>query len=216
MTIEIAIVEDVEALRRRYADICVRADDMRIAWMAGSVREALEQLARKVPSVLLIDIGLPDGSGIDVIRRASRQHPGCEIMVVSMFGDEEHVIAAIEAGAMGYILKDSLEEEFHETIRDLCAGGSPISPNVARILLRRARRAPSPPGPGPECIELSEREAEILNLVAKGFGHGEIARMLAISANTVRTHVYRIYNKLSVHSRGEAVYEATRIGLIRA
>lgn len=214
LTIEIGIVEDLPELCRRYSNICSRAGDMHIAWMAGSVQEALHRLSQQVPAVLLVDIGLPDGSGIEVIRRAATLRQPCEIMVVSMFGDEDNVVAAIEAGAMGYILKDSLEEEFHETIRDLVAGGSPISPNVARILLRRSRRRPEPTAGTTESIELSERESEILNLVAKGFGYAEIARLLAISANTVRTHVYRIYNKLSVHSRTEAVYEATRIGLI--
>jgi DNA-binding NarL/FixJ family response regulator len=136
-----------------------------------------------------------------------------------VFGDEENVVAAIAAGASGYLLKDTLADSFLTTIRDLHAGGSPISPSIARILLLRSRQAPPAPGHGAPAAGgldslLADREAEILRLVAKGFNFGEIGGLLGISTNTVRTHIYRIYRKLSVHSRGEAVFEARKIGLL--
>jgi DNA-binding NarL/FixJ family response regulator len=136
-------------------------------------------------------------------------------MVVSVFGDEAHVLASIAAGATGYILKDSLPEELVDIIKQLRAGGSPISPIIARQLLKKLR----PPGsesypsardhPG-----LSARESEILSLIAKGFSFTEIAKLLEISPHTVTAYVKKIYQKLAVHSRGEAVYEAGRMGLI--
>jgi DNA-binding NarL/FixJ family response regulator len=143
-------------------------------------------------------------------------------MVVTVFGDEQHVIASIEAGATGYILKDSLPEQFVGLIAQLRAGGSPISPMIARQLLRRMKPAAAPASsalgkpPGSDTPEqaLSPRESEVLGLIAKGFNFAEIARLLEVSPHTITAHVKKIYQKLAVHSRGEAVYEATRMGLL--
>jgi DNA-binding NarL/FixJ family response regulator len=215
LSIEVAIVEDDTALRERYADLITSAADTHVAWAAGSVAEALRKLEAVAPDALLVDLGLPDGSGLAVINLAKKRYPGCEVMVVSVFGDEENVVAAIRAGASGYLLKDALADSFLNTIRELIAGGSPISPSIARILLNRAR-APHEPQGSAEAAEgnLAERELEILGLVAKGFNFPEISRLLGISNNTVKTHIYRIYRKLSVHSRGEAVFEAKKLGLL--
>ncbi len=215
MPIEVAIVEDDGALRERYAELIATARDAHIAWVAGTVADAMQRLLVSAPDVLLVDLGLPDGSGLSVISFAKRRYPRCEVMVVSVFGDEENVVAAIEAGASGYLLKDALAESFLNTIRELRAGGSPISPSIARILLNRARdlHRSGDPRELPES-DLAERELEILGLVAKGFNFPEISRLLGISNNTVKTHIYRIYRKLSVHSRGEAVFEAKKLGLL--
>jgi DNA-binding NarL/FixJ family response regulator len=215
MPIDVAIVEDDAVPRERYVELLAAATDMRLLWAARSAAEALRLLESGAPQVLLVDLGLPDGSGLEVIGRARAHHPGCEVMVVSVFGDEQHVVAAIAAGASGYLLKDALADSFLNTIRELRAGGSPISPSIARIILNRARPAgpPAASGEPPEC-ELAERERQILGLVAKGFNFQEIGRLLDVSNNTVKTHIYRIYRKLSVHSRGEAVFEAKRLGLL--
>jgi DNA-binding NarL/FixJ family response regulator len=215
MPIEVAIVEDDAVLRERYAELITAAGDMRLGWAAASAGEALRLLASSAPQVLLVDLGLPDGNGLDVIAFATAHYASCEAMVVSIFGDEEHVVGAIAAGARGYLLKDALADSFLTTIRELHAGGSPISPSIARIILNRAR----PPDSSDRTAaplegELAERELEILGLVAKGFNFQEIGRLLGISNNTVKTHIYRIYRKLSVHSRGEAVFEAKRLGLL--
>ena len=140
-------------------------------------------------------------------------------MVITVFGDEQHVIASIEAGATGYVLKDSLPEEFLALIAQLRAGGSPISPTIARQLLRRMQPAPvaTPTRPAPPAdpdAALSARESEVLGLIAKGFNFAEIARLLSVSPHTITAHVKKIYQKLAVHSRGEAVYEASRMGLL--
>ncbi len=215
MPIAVAIVEDDAVLSERYHELIACAGDMRLEWTASGVAVALQRLGTAVPDVLLVDLGLPDGSGLEVIRAAKARRPECEVMVVSVFGDEEHVVAAIGAGASGYLLKDALADSFLGTIRELRAGGSPISPSIARIILNLARPpGGSPQGAEPSECDLAEREQEILSLVAKGFNFQEIGRLLGISNNTVKTHIYRIYRKLSVHSRGEAVFEATRLGLL--
>lgn len=171
------------------------------------------------PDVLLVDLGLPDTSGIEVIRHASQTLPKCECMVVTVFGDEEHVLASIEAGAAGYLLKDASEENFLAGIRELIAGGSPISPIIARRLLKRFQSESIGPAAatadGKSEVALSEREKEILLLASKGFNYPEMGKLMGISPHTVTSHVKKIYRKLAVHSRGEAVFEANRMGLIR-
>jgi len=214
MIIHVASLEDDQVLAERYAELIRSAADMELVWSASSLAAARAALARRVPDVLLVDLGLPDGSGLEIIRHLRTHHPESESMVVSIFGDEANVVAAIEAGASGYLLKDMLAEPFLNTIRELRAGGSPISPSIARILLTRARAPGTPAVSNAEGTTLAERETEILGLVAKGFNFGEVGRLLNISTNTVRTHIYRIYRKLSVHSRGEAVFEAQKLGLL--
>jgi len=187
----------------------------------GDLASARRQLARQAPDVLLTDLGLPDGSGIELIRETAAQRPETDVMVITVFGDEDHVLASIEAGATGYILKDSLPDEFLALITQLRAGGSPISPLIARQLLKRFKGPPAAavhsslgtPEGGLEA-GLSARESEVLALIAKGFNFAEIARLLTVSPHTITAHVKKIYQKLAVHSRGEAVYEATKMGLL--
>ncbi len=214
----VLIVEDDRTFRARFEKIVSRTANLRIVAAVESVAEALREIAAHDVDLLIVDLGLPDGDGTAVIRKAVETHPDCAVMVVTVFGDEENVVTAIEAGASGYLLKDSTSEDFALAIDDLLQGGSPVSPMVARLILNRVRGSCTPVSESGEADEsaarLSEREAQILTLVAKGFGFGEICRLLSISTNTVKTHVNRIYRKLAVHSRGQAVYEATRLGLI--
>jgi DNA-binding NarL/FixJ family response regulator len=215
MTIQIAVLGDDSALCDLYGELIAGAEDMRLAWTARSIAEAQHRLEHGGSDVLLVDLGLPDGSGLTVIAAAKKRYPACEIMVVSVFGDEENVVAAIEAGATGYLLKDALADWFLNTIREVHAGGSPISPSIARILLSRAYKSSAQhPRSNDLGEQLAEREMEILRLIAKGFNFPEIGQLLTISTNTVKTHIYRIYRKLSVHSRGEAVFEAKKLGLL--
>ena len=221
MVTTVMLVEDDPAFLARFCGIVASAPELRLIAAVSDLAAARQLLATQAPDVLLTDLGLPDGSGIDVIRETARAHPGTDIMVVSVFGDEEHVVASIEAGATGYVLKDSLPDEFVALIRELRAGGSPISPLIARKLLRTFRTAQpapatTPAGAAQAAAEagLTPREAEVLGMVAKGFSFAEVARLLEMSPHTVTAHVKKIYQKLAVHSRGEAVYEATRMGLL--
>lgn len=218
----VMVVEDDASFLTRFCGIVASAPDLTLCAAVTNLASARQALLREVPDVLLVDLGLPDGSGIDLIRQVATQHPATDIMVISVFGDEQHVLASIEAGATGYILKDSLPEEFVAVIAQLRAGGSPISPLIARRLLKRlvptsaaGATATAPAAPAAACEALlSARESEVLGLIAKGFNFAEIARLLAISPHTITAHVKKIYQKLAVHSRGEAVYEATKLGLL--
>ena len=229
--IRVLLVEDEPVFAERFAAI-VRSDaEFELIGVAPNCAAARAILAHTAPDILLADLGLPDGSGIDIIRETAQRYPQCDIMVVTVFGDEDHVLASIEAGAAGYVLKDSIPEEFHGLLRQLRAGGSPITPVIARKLLSRFKLPGSPGASAPSRSSiasaatvvpkpavpniLSPRETEVLTYIAKGFSFNEIAELLGMSAHTVTTHVKRIYQKLAVHSRGEAVYEATQMGLLR-
>jgi DNA-binding NarL/FixJ family response regulator len=213
----VLLVEDDEATRTRLARAVEHDPGLTLVAAVGSCRDARAELGRVAPDVLLVDLGLPDGSGIDLIREAKRLGVRTEAMVITVFGDEAHVVAAIEAGASGYVLKDGTNAYIADSIRALVNGGSPISPVIARHLLRRFR-TPAPVAPragGEEVPELTEREHEVLALLVKGFTFSEIGDLLGISAHTVTTHVKHIYGKLAVRSRAEAVYEALQLGIVK-
>jgi DNA-binding NarL/FixJ family response regulator len=213
MVIRVALVEDDPEFLRRFADIVETAPSLALAGTAGTAREGLALVESRCADVYLVDLGLPDGSGMEIIRRAARHHPEANMMVVTVFGDDNHVFSSIEAGATGYLLKDALPGEMVSCIEDIHAGGSPVNPVIARRLLRSFRPAPSAPA-APPANPLSERESEILTMIAKGLSFAEIGESLGISPHTVTAHVRKIYDKLSVRSRGEAVFEAQQLGLI--
>jgi len=215
----VAMVEDDRDTRARLAS-SIRAQaslDLVAEYATGA--EALAGLDSRAPDVLLVDLGLPDISGLEVVRFAASRHPDCDILIISIFGDEANVLAALEAGARGYLLKGSLQHDIAFDIQDIRNGGSPLSPVIARQVLKRLRT----PGRGgsekrtgtEEETTLTARESEILNTISRGFSYAETAQMLGISVGTVHTFLKRIYRKLAVHSKTEAVFEASRLGLIR-
>jgi DNA-binding NarL/FixJ family response regulator len=210
--ISVLIVEDDERFRVAFATSVAEAPDMRLAGTAADLAPGLRLLREQRPDVLLVDLGLPSGSGVELIRYANDHLPQTDVMVVSVFGDEPHVMASLEAGATGYLLKDAQAADLTEQIRTLRAGGSPISPVIARQLLLRLT-----PQSAPVVDEalLSPQERQVLTLSAKGFSFEEIARMLEVSRHTVMTYVKRSYRKLQVHSKTEAIYEARKLGLVR-
>jgi DNA-binding NarL/FixJ family response regulator len=170
-----------------------------------SGEEALETLPSLNPDVVLMDIGLPGMSGIECIARLKRELPSTQIMMLTVFEDDERIFNSITAGATGYLLKNTPPAKLIEAISDLHAGGSPMSNQIARRLVREFQK-PHPK----ECdlSSLSARELEVLNLLAKGFLYKEIADTLKLSRHTVRTHIRNIYEKLQVRSRTEAVVKA--------
>lgn len=231
---QVLIVEDDPQMRDFFAASIVRSASLSLAGTVGTVADALAWLSApgQTVDVLLVDLGLPDGSGLDVIRATARLHPECEALVISMFGDEDNVLASIEAGALGYIHKDSNPEDIATSVLEMKGGASPISPMIARRVLSKYLRlkddaaasvapvdAPvrvaEPPvwQSGPRGL-LSQREHDVLDLVARGFSYGEIARLRSISVSTVQTHIKNLYRKLAVSSRTEAVYEAKQMGLL--
>lgn len=211
--IRVAIVEDDPDFSGALCRVVDDASDMLLTGMAASQADGLAMLDGTPADVLLVDLGLPDGSGIEVIRAAVRAWPLCSIMVSTNFGDETHVMRSIEAGAAGYLLKDSSSTRMGEEIRSLAGGGSPISPIIARQVLARFRMAPAAAA-DPAQAPLSQREREVLDLITKGFTVHEIAGLMQLSHFTVRTFVRRIYSKLNVKSKAEAIFEARSQGLL--
>lgn len=222
----VLVVEDDSRARAFFEASVQRSPSLFWLGSAGTVREALAWLAdtATIPDVLLVDLGMPDGSGLDVIRHAVARFPGCEPLVISVFGDEENVLSSIEAGAVGYIHKDAAPEDIAQTIVEMKAGASPISPMIARRVLAKYRSLqsgapaqPAAPGVAPDPGApglLSVREHEVLTLISRGFSYAEIARLKGLSVHTVQTHIKNLYGKLAVHSKSEAVFEATRLGLL--
>ncbi len=213
----VLIVEDEQELMHRFSKAVLADDSLSLAAAVASGAAALAVLSDMSPDVLLLDLGLPDMHGIEVIRHVARHHPTCDVLVVTMFGDDQHVFDALEAGATGYLLKDSGLKSIAASIHDLRAGGSPISPSIARRVLARLRTEPAASAStdqAPAPSVLTPREIELLKLTAKGLSFNSIGELLDISPHTVVAHVKNIYRKLAVHSRGEAVYEAKQMGLL--
>lgn len=216
-TISVALVEDDARVRERFVQVIGGEPSLRLEFTASRAEELLAWHAGHAVDVLLVDLGLPDMSGLEVIRRCRVLQPDCAVMVISMFGDEASMLSAFEAGATGYLLKDGTEADLAEHVLSLHAGGSPMTPVIARKLLLRWRdSAPAAPVPVPQPLvePLSRRESQALDLIARGFTYAEIAAQLGVSVTTIQTHVRGIYAKLGVHSKTEAVFEARQHGLL--
>ena len=215
----VALVEDDRDTRARLASSIRAQPSLELVAEYETGAEALAGLESLAPDVLLVDLGLPDISGLDVARFAAGRHPDCDILVISIFGDEANVLAALEAGARGYLLKGSLQHDIAFDIQDIRNGGSPLSPVIARQVLKRlqapGRESPQKKAEAEDETTLTTREGEILNAISRGFSYAETAQMLGISVGTVHTFLKRIYRKLAVHSKTEAVFEGNRLGLIR-
>ena len=220
---QVLVVEDDVQTQTFFAASVAGCPPLALAAAVGTQAEALAWLRRPdhVVDVLLVDLGLPDGSGVEVIRLATQLHPACEPLVISMFGDEDNVLASIEAGALGYIHKDAAPDDIAQVILDMLAGASPISPMIARRVLAKYHAAAQlrpPPARVAVVFDspcLSPRETEVLGLMARGFSYAEIAKLQTVSIHTVQSQIKSLYTKLAVNSKTEAVFEATQLGLLR-
>lgn len=185
-----------------------------VAWAHG-VADGLAALDAAPPRLLLVDLGLPDGNGLSLIRHGAALQPAPDILVVSVLGDEGHVVGALAAGANGYLLKGDALATLRHAIGQVMDGGAPISPAIAVHLLRRLRGAAPATAPESGDAVLTAREIEILELAAKGLPHAEIGSLLGLRYSTVVSYVREIYRKLAVHSRAQALFEARQLGLLR-
>lgn len=236
--IRVFVVEDQTKILKNQLRLLEGHPEIEIVGTALSGEAALEEVPRVAPDVLLLDLGLPRMSGIDVTRAVKASHPSVEILIFTIFDEEDKVLEAVKAGASGYLLKGATVDKIIEAIKEVSAGGTVIQPNLARRLLRHFRvdpeaasaaaAAPAVEAPvqaaptaaqlaareDPPLKPLSDREKEILQLIAKGISNSEAARMLNLSKATIRTHLEHIYRKLEVTNRVEAVTEGIRKGLI--
>ena len=219
--IRVLVVEDQPKILKNQLKLLDAAEEIEIVGTAMNGETAIDEIPRCNPDVLLLDLGLPRMSGIEVTREVKARWPKVEILIFTIFDEEGKVLEAIKAGASGYLLKGASSDKIIEAIRDVCAGGTIIQPSLARNLLKhfRAGADPAQPSAAPDPADLgmrplSDREKEILQLIAKGISNSEAAHVLNLSKATIRTHLEHIYQKLEVTNRVEAVTEGIRKGII--
>ncbi len=213
--VRVAILEDDEGTRRSLRDIV--ESDSRCCFLGGcgTLTQALKTLPGLAPDVVLVDVHLPDGTGIECVRQLSLEMPETEFVMLTCYSDSDVLFDALAAGAHGYLIKPARVDEVLAAIHDVVAGGAPMSSMVARRIVRSFER-PVPPAVAPlpaqsEDIALAPREREVLDLLATGAMYKEVAKHLGVSRNTVITHIRRIYKKLHVHSRHHAVERYKRM-----
>ncbi|MDZ7938621.1 MAG: response regulator transcription factor [Rhodoferax sp.] len=225
LPIAVAVLEDETHVRKMFEAAIAADPGLQLAFSAQTVAEAKRLAQSHAAQVYLVDLGLPDADGREFIRWVTQEQPGASTMVVTVFGDDEHIVSSFAAGAVGYLLKDAPADEIAQHIAELVGGGSPISPSVARRMLQHFKTQTVPlttsTGTSPAPLEvyppeqaLSAREHEVLCLIEKGLTYEEIAQVLGITWHTVTGYLRRVYRKLEVNSRGEAVFEARQRGLL--
>jgi DNA-binding NarL/FixJ family response regulator len=207
MAIRVSVVEDDAQARELLVGWINRSEQFQCTSDHGSGEEALECLPRSQPEIVLMDINLPGMNGPDCVRRLKPLLPDAQFVMVTIYEDSDHIFEALQSGATGYLLKQTERTELLAALKQVHAGGSPMTPNIARKVVR-AFQQPQPPRPRGQSeglTQLSARENEILELLAQGFLYKEIADKLGIKLATVDTHIRRIYEKLHVRSRSEAI-----------
>jgi DNA-binding NarL/FixJ family response regulator len=203
MPITVAIVEDSRTIRESLRRIVEDTPGLRCAWAVASGEEAIQEAQASRPDVVLMDIHLPNMSGIECTARLKRAQPDSEVIMLTVYEDNDKIFKALQAGACGYLLKRTRPEQLIQAIQDVKQGGAPMTSEIARRLVETFRQPPR--GKLEPGTELSRRENEILELVSRGYGNKEIAEQLSVSVETVRHHLKRVYVKFHVHSRSEAV-----------
>jgi DNA-binding NarL/FixJ family response regulator len=206
-TITVSIVDDEADLREHIGGYLAAAGNIRCVSTYASGEEALEHLARDKPDVILMDINLGDMDGIECVRRLSARMPGAQVLMLTVFEDTERIFRALAAGASGYLLKRLSPRKLVEAIEEVCAGGSPMSAPIARKVVQSFKAMPAH---GDETAELSPRERSVLDGLTAGLAYKQIADQLEVSIHTVRNYIRRIYEKLHVRTRTEAVAKFLR------
>jgi len=206
--IKVSIVEDNAQFRSTLGNVINRSEGFKCIGQYGSAEEALEEIPKNVPDVVLMDINLPGMNGVECVARLKKLCPDTQIVMLTVYEDTDNIFNALKAGATGYLLKRTTREELLEAIRDVYRGGSPMTTHIARKVVQSFQKMES----SSPTEALTAREQEVLECLAKGFLYKEIADKLGISYETVRTHIRRIYEKLQVRSRTEAVAKFLKSG----
>lgn len=211
----IYLIEDDPTVLRFVEQTLVGRPQWRLVGHSDSLSHARLVAPYSLADVFLVDLGLPDGRGEEILRTLSIARPDAELLVFTVFGDESRLLEALQCGATGYVLKGCSSEELIAAIGQVREGGAPISPLLARMLLKQFRRPEASPPTGDDSRpSLSERETDVLKLVAQGYVNKEIATKLGIGAATVSTHIKNLYRKLAVHTRVQVVKVAQERGLL--
>jgi DNA-binding NarL/FixJ family response regulator len=209
--ITVATIEDQTVIREGLAAMIDATEGFKCVGRYASVEEALNGLARVVPDVVLTDLGLPGRSGIEGIRLLKARYPHVLFLVLTVFDDDARIFEALCAGACGYLLKKTPAARLLESVREVVAGGSPMSPEVARRVIELFRRVR--PAESAE-YALTPHETRLLKLIVEGHSYKSAAAALGVTVHTISFHMRSIYDKLQVHSKSEAVAKALRQGLI--
>lgn len=199
--ISVSIVEDTHEIREGFRNILNGTDGFTCISAYSNAEDALQNLFADAPEIIVMDIGLPNLNGIECVRRLKEKNIRSQVIMFTVYDDDENIYNALQAGASGYILKNTSPAKFIEAVRELSEGGSPMSTYIARRVVSALQKTT----PLKEAQVLSARELEILNLLAKGFLYKEIAEKLFISTGTVKQHIHKIYEKLHVQNRTEAI-----------
>ena len=215
----IYLIEDDPTIHNFVQHTLLMRPDWHLLGLASTHAQAKAEAADAAAHVYLVDLGLPDGRGEDLLKSLSRSNPSAELLVFTVFGDESRLVDALECGATGYVLKGCSSEELVAAIEQIQEGGAPISSMLARHLLKRFRSVqdslPATSAPDlAKAVLLTERETDVLKLVAQGYVNKEIASKLNVTGYTVGSHVKNLYKKLSVHTRVQVVRAAQERGLV--
>jgi DNA-binding NarL/FixJ family response regulator len=210
VNISVSIVEDDAQTRQILSDWIRRTDGFRFVSEHGTAESALANLPKENPTVVLTDINLPGLNGIECVRRLKSLLPGTQFVMLTVYEDADHIFHALSAGATGYLLKHTPRNELLAALKQVHCGGSPMTSNIARKVVQSFQQQ-APPASSTDTSELSPRESEVLDLLARGYLYKEIADSLEISLPTVSTYIRRIYEKLHVRSRAQAVAKYANI-----
>lgn len=200
--IRVAMIEDDEEIRSNLGEAIAAHRDFRLVGSFRDAESALKSLPEAKPRVVLTDINLPGMDGVQCVRRLKAVMPDTEFIMLTVYQDSLLLFQSLMAGASGYLLKRISPDKLLQAIREVCAGGAPMTPGIARQIVQHFQQAPSPTS---DLARLTPREKDVLDQLARGFGYKEVADNLHIGTGTLQTHVHNIYEKLQVHSRTEAV-----------
>jgi DNA-binding NarL/FixJ family response regulator len=212
----ILLLEDLADIRAWFSELLTRVFPQAQVMACARLEQALHFIHRQRFDLALVDLGLPDGSGVTVVDQLRQQRHETQTVVVTIHDGDDHLFPALQAGAFGYILKEQTRTQIEEQLQRISQGEPPLSPSIARRVIGHFKRAPKPAPAELPTVALTERETDVLLRVAKGFTLPEIAQQLGLSRYTIADYVKQIYRKLNISSRAEAALEAQRLGIFRS